>query len=326
MALYNWGILSTGDIAHSFADDLTRLPNARIVAVGSRTQESADKFGDEFGIPHRHPTYEALVNDPDVDIIYIATPHSFHADNTRLALEAGKHVLCEKPFTLNRAQAEPLFALAREKNLFLMEAMWTRFLPAMRQIQQLVEDGEIGDLRYIRADFGFRGEFDPQSRWFNPELGGGALLDLGIYVITCAAIFWGTTPERIEGQAALAPTGVDELDTISLQYSGGRLAQLNCTLALTTPTEADLFGTEGRIHIHSPFNKAQVFTLYADGKETKHDHSFDGEGLRFQADHLMKMLDMGRTESDIMTPTDTLNIMGIMDTLRAWWGVQYPQE
>ncbi len=327
MALYNWGILSTGSIAHTFADDLRRLPNARMVAVGSRSQESADEFGDEFDIPHRYASYEALVNDPDVDVIYIATPHSLHAEDTSLALNAGKHVLCEKPFTLSRAQAEPVMVLAKEKGLFLMEAMWTRFLPAMQAIQKRVAEGEIGDLRLIRADLGFRQEFDPQSRLFNPDLGGGALLDVGIYPITCTAIFWGSAPERIDGHAALAPTGVDELDTISLQYSDGRLAQLTCAVALVTPSEADLFGTEGRIHIHSPFNKTQVFTLYDNqGNETTHDHSFEGGGLRFQAEHMMKMLDLGRVESDVMPHDETLRVLGIMDTLRAQWGIVYPDE
>ncbi len=186
-----WGILGTGRIAGNFAADLALLPDAELVAVGSRSEATAQSFAGRFGAPHAHGSYEALAADPAVEVIYIATPHPLHAENMKLCLRAGKAVLCEKPFTLNAREAEEVIALAREQKLFLMEAMWTRFLPAVVRARELIEQGAIGEVRLLLADFGFRAAFDPHHRLFDPQLGGGALLDLGVYCVSLASMLFG---------------------------------------------------------------------------------------------------------------------------------------
>ena len=201
-----WGILSTGGIAHKFARSALNIPGASLVAVGSRTQEAADTFGEEFHIPHRHASYEALASDPEVDIIYIATPHNFHYANARLCLEAGKPALVEKAFTLNAPQAADLIALSRQKRLFLMEAMWSRFLPCMVKVRQLVQSGVIGELRMVKADLCFRAEYRPEWRLLNPNLAGGALLDVGCYVVSFASMLLGN-PTQVSGMSFIGQTG-----------------------------------------------------------------------------------------------------------------------
>jgi predicted dehydrogenase len=205
----HWGIIGTGKIAKEFATGLAVLPEAELVAVGSRTAESANRFANMFGVPHRHASYEALVNDSNVDVVYVATPHSLHKENSLLCLQAGKAVLCEKPFTINAAEAETVIRLAREKKLFLMEAMWTRFIPLVVKVRQLLADRVIGDVQMLVADLGFLVDFDPLHRLFAPQLGGGALLDLGVYPVSLASMIFGP-PSRITGMAQLGKTGVDE--------------------------------------------------------------------------------------------------------------------
>src|SRR5215216_7626821 len=200
MTKTRWGILGTGNIASQFARGLVALDDAELVAVGSRTAESAEAFGERFSAPRRHASYAALASDPDVDAIYIATPHPLHHDNTIMGLEAGKAVLCEKPFAINAGQAQAMIATARERGVFLMEAMWTRFLPHMVRLRELLAAGAIGEVRMLQADFGFRTSFNPQSRLFDPALGGGALLDVGVYTISFAQMILGE-PDRVTGLA-----------------------------------------------------------------------------------------------------------------------------
>ncbi len=217
-----WGILGTGKIAVKFADDLGHVPGAALTAVGSRRGETAEAFGLRFRIPHRHASYEALVNDPDVDVVYVSTPHSLHAENARLALEAGKAVLCEKAFTLNARQAADLIALARQRRLFLMEAMWMRFLPGIVQARQIVAEKTLGDLRLLTADFGLQFAFDPAGRLYAPELGGGALLDLGVYPVSLSSMVFGR-PASIVSLATMGRTGVDDQSGIVFRYLRARL-------------------------------------------------------------------------------------------------------
>ena len=209
MEKIRWGILSTGNIARQFAHGLAALDDAELVAVGSRSAASADQFGNEFNVANRHASYEALANDPAVDAIYVATPHTLHAANTLLCLRAGKAVLCEKPFAINAAETAAMIAEARTRGLFLMEAMWTRFLPHMVRIRALIHAGAIGDVRMLNSTFGFRTEFDPKGRLFDPALGGGALLDVGIYPVSFASMVFGT-PTFITSHATIGATGVDE--------------------------------------------------------------------------------------------------------------------
>ena len=265
MRRIRWGILGTGNIAQVFAADLSFVQDSEIVAVGSRREKSAEEFGRRFGLLHRHASYEALACDPEVDVVYIATPHVFHKDNMLLCLDAGKHVLCEKPFTLNAQQATEAIALARQNKKFLMEAMWTRFLPIFAKVRELISNGLIGDIRMFMADFGVRFPFHPESRLFNPELGGGALLDLGVYPVSLASMLFGT-PTEVTSLAHLGETGVDEQSAMLLKYSEGQLAILSSAMRIGTKREALIFGTGGYIKIHAPFHGSSRLTLVRDRK------------------------------------------------------------
>lgn len=321
-----WGILATGLIAHQLAQALQDSPTAVITAVGSRTQASADQFGDQWNIPNRHASYEALAQDPDVDVIYIATPHSHHYDNMKLCLNAGKHVLCEKAFTLNAAQATECIALARQKNLFLMEAIWTRFLPAIAQVRDWVAAGEIGDVRLIQADFCFHLPYDPAHRLYNPELGGGALLDLGIYPLSFTTMLLGF-PASVQSQAHLSPTGVDELDNMLLVYENGATASLTCSMRLDRPREAFVVGTAGYIKVHQPFFYPTQLTLAKHGRDPEtHTIPYQSNGYLHEVEEVHACLQAGRTESNLISLDETLNLMKFMDERRAEWGVRYPQE
>jgi predicted dehydrogenase len=321
-----WGILSTGRIAKTFATALSVLPDAELVAVGSRTQDSADTFGDAFAIPRRHASYAALANDPDVDVIYIGTPHPLHCENTIMCLEAGKAVLCEKPFAINASQASDMIALARAKGLFLMEAMWSRFLPIIVQVRGLLADGAIGDLRMLSADFGFREDVDPKSRLFDPNLGGGALLDVGIYPISLASMLLGP-PTRITSMAHLGETSVDEQAAVIFGYDEGQLAILSTAIRTDTPIEAILSGTKGRIRIHSPWYYGTALTLsVADHEDVVMRLPYKGNGYTHEAIEVMRCMREGKLESDTMSLDETLNIMETMDTIRAQWGLEYPME
>ena len=226
---FRWGILGCGNIAKKFAIGLQAIDDATLVAVGSRTQENADAFAEEFSAERRHPSYEALAADPDVDAIYVATPHPFHKDNSILCLKNKKPVLCEKPFTINKPEAEELVSVAQAEDIFLMEAMWTRFLPLVVRLRELLAEGVIGDVRLVQADFGFRGNVNPDNRLFNLELGGGGLLDVGVYTISFASMLLGT-PASIATSAVIGETGVDEQAGIVFTYADGQMATLCCAI------------------------------------------------------------------------------------------------
>jgi dihydrodiol dehydrogenase / D-xylose 1-dehydrogenase (NADP) len=321
-----WGILGTGAIAKKFAEGLSVLPDAELVAVGSRTQDSADTFGDAYQVSHRHPGYAALASDPDVDVIYIGTPHSLHCENTIMCLEAGKAVLCEKPFAINASQARDMIALAREMGLFLMEAMWSRFLPIIVQVRGLLADGAIGDLRMLSADFGFRADVDPKSRLFDPHLGGGALLDVGIYPISLASMLLGP-PTRITSMAHLGETSVDEQAAIIFGYGEGQLAILSTAIRTDSPIEAILLGTKGCVRIHSPWYHGTALTLsVTDHEDVVMRLPYKGNGYTHEAIEVARCLRDGKLESDTMSLDETLSIMETMDTIRAQWGLSYPME
>jgi predicted dehydrogenase len=326
MGKMRWGILGTGTIARKFAQGLAVLPDADLVAVGSRAQETADSFGDAFDVPRRYAGYAELAHAPGVDVIYVATPHSLHGDNSELCLQAGKAVLCEKPFAINAGQAEEVVALARKNRCFLMEAMWTRFLPAIEKARQLLADGAIGDVRIVSADFGFRAPFDPQSRLFDPHLGGGALLDVGVYLVSLASMVLGS-PTRITSMAHLGRTGVDEQAAMILGYDQGQLAVLTTAIRTRTPQEARLIGTRGWIRLHSPWWCPMTLTLSIEGQEDEVFHlPFEGNGYNYEAAEVMRCLRAGDLESGIMPLAETLTIMETMDQLRAQWGLRYPME
>jgi predicted dehydrogenase len=322
-----WGILGPGKIAHKFATGLQAAPGAELVAVGSRSQENADGFADTYGAPHRHASYEALAADPDVDVIYVATPHPRHMDATLLCLEHGKAVLCEKPFAMNTRQAERMVATARDKQLFLMEAMWTRFRPAIRKAVDLVDSGAIGTPELLQIAVGWGSAFDPASRLFARELGGGILLDGGIYPLSLASHFLGE-PEQVASLAHMAPTGVDDQAGVVLRYASGAMASVVFSARVTPHAIATLVGTEGRIEIHEEWHKPEGFTLRRrDGSTEVFDFTLtEGNGYQYEAMHVMACLRDGKTESDIMPLDETLTIMRTLDAIREQWGLEYDAD
>jgi len=312
-----WGLIGTGWIADSFAADLAFTDSGRVVAVGSRRIETANAFADRFEIPNRHASYEALVADPDVDVVYVATPHPMHHPNTLLALRAVKPVLVEKPFTMNAAEARELVAVARAEKLFLMEAMWTRFLPHVARIRQLIAAGALGEIVSVSADHGQWFAQDPDFRLFAPELGGGALLDLGVYPVSFASMLLGA-PESIVALIEPAFTGVDGQTSMLLGYASGAQAVLSCTSLARSPTRAAIVGTEARIEIDGDFYTPSPFTLITrTGERTRYDEPYQGRGMWYQADEVARCLQGGLLESPLMPLDESISIMQTMDAVLA---------
>jgi predicted dehydrogenase len=312
-----WGLIGTGGIAATFAADLTLTETGRAVAVGSRHMDSANEFADRLAIPKRHASYEALVADPDVDVVYVATPHPMHHANALLALRAGKPVLVEKAFTMNAAEAEELVATARSEGLFLMEAMWTRFLPHVAEIRRLLAEGALGEIVTVTADHGQWFAEDPGFRLFAPELGGGALLDLGVYPVSFASMVLGK-PDRIETLVEPAFTGVDAQTSMLFGYASGAHAVLTCTLAAKSPTRGAIVGTEARIEIDGNFYAPTSFDLISrTGERSRFDAPREGRGLWHQAVEVARCLREGLVESPLMPLDETVEIMRTMDAVLA---------
>lgn len=315
-----------GRIAEKFATGLQEVPGAALVAVGSRTRERASEFAARFKVDRSYGAYEALAGDPGVDVVYIATPHPAHHAAARLCLEAGKAVLCEKPFTLNAREAVDLVELARRRNVFLMEAMWTRFLPVMVRTREWLARKAIGEPRLVTADFGYRAVLDPESRIFNPVLGGGALLDVGIYPLAFASMVFGGAPLTISGLAHIGTTGVDEQSAMVLAYEGGAMAVLTCAVRTATAHEARIQGTDGSIQIPDFWHGFRA-TLAVDGKAPETvSLPLEGNGYNYEAVEVGRCLRAGLKESPVMPLSETVTLMRIMDELRRQWGLVYPQE
>ena len=321
-----WGILATGGIAGAFASDL-RTAGLDLVAVGSRSQESADTFAARFDIAHAHPSYEALVSDPDIDIIYVSTPHPMHHENARLALEHGKHVLAEKAFTLNRAEAEDLQALAAEKGLLVMEAMWTRYLPHMIRIRELIADGTLGEIRAVSADHTQLLPTDPTHRLNALELGGGALLDLGIYPISFVWDMVGA-PTDIRAVGRLIETGADSEVATVMTHEGGAISTTLSSSRASGPNAASIIGTKARIDIDRVWYTPTTFrvTLPDGTVQEEYISEVDGRGMQFQALAAERLVRDGILEGDILPIAESVAIMGTLDEIRAQIGVRYPRE
>jgi len=325
MQTIRWGILGTGGIARAFAHALRQTPDARLVAVGSRTAASAQAFAAEFGA-RACTSYEALVAASDIDIVYIGTPHPMHAENALLALGAGKAVLCEKPFTMNLRQAEEVIALARSRKLFLMEAMWTRFMPALAELRRLLAAGAIGEVALVQADFGFAATLDPEHRVNKRELGGGALLDLGIYPLSIATALLGPV-ESVRAQAVLGASGVDLSTGFSMLHRGGTMSVSTCSLRARTPCELSISGTLGSIRMDRMFHMAQSLTVTgADGASRSIATPFLGNGYVHEAIAAGEALRAGRTEHPLMTHAETLAGMRVLDEIRAQIGLHYAAD
>jgi predicted dehydrogenase len=319
-----WGILGTGQIARALAFALQEVAGAKLVAVASRGSAGADKFGREFGIGRCHASYQALADDPDVDVIYIATPHAMHAENTLMCLNGGKHVLCEKAFAMNRREAAEMLDLARHKQLFVMEAMWSRFLPAIGEVRRIIDSGEIGKVAQIQSDFGFAApEVGPEHRLLNPELGGGALLDIGIYPLSLSAFFLGPV-ESVQALAEMGPTGVDLQTAFSLRHQNGGVSSCVCSIRAQSPSEMTIAGPLGHIRIHNRFFQAQTLTVEtADGNTRTVEFPHIGSGYAYEVVEVMRCLRAGLIESPLMPHAETLALMGVLDTIRAQIGLSY---
>jgi predicted dehydrogenase len=310
-----WGIAGTGVIATAFATDLRHVPTAEIVAIGSRAIDSARAFAERFDIKRSYGSYDDLLADDNVQVVYIATPHAHHHATARAALEKGKHVLCEKPFTLDQGQADDIITVARSHGLFLMEAMWTRFLPHMRRVRELVAAGAIGDIRLITADFGARFEPDASHRLFNSELGGGALLDLGIYPLSLSSMLLGP-PQSVQAFATPTFTGVDASTTMLLTHHNGAHAVLACTIDADTSCTAAISGTHGRIEIDGPFYAPTSLTVHGRSGSERFGFAEQGIGLRHEAEEVGRCLRAGLLESPLMPLDETSEIMRTVDTVR----------
>ncbi|MGC9541157.1 Gfo/Idh/MocA family protein [Streptomyces sp. UG1] len=324
-----WGILATGGIAAAFTADLVDLPHAEVVAVASRRQESADAFAERFGIPRAYGDWSALAEDGDIDVVYVATPHSAHREAAGLCLEAGRNVLCEKAFTINAREAAELVTLARARGSFLMEAMWMYCNPLIRRLKALVDDGAIGEVRHVQADFGLAGPFPPAHRLRDPAQGGGALLDLGVYPVSFAHLLLGE-PSDVTARAALSAEGVDLQTGALLSWDSGALASLHCSIVGGTATSASVTGSGGRIDVPNGFFFPDRFVLHRDGRDPEEFTADPADGprnsLRHEAAEVMRALRAGETESPLVPLAGTLAVMRTLDAIRDRVGVRYPGE
>ncbi|MCA0758475.1 Gfo/Idh/MocA family oxidoreductase [Paenibacillus sp. N4] len=321
-----WGIFGPGGISSKFAGDLKYAAGAELVAVGGRSLEKAERFAEEHQVPRAYGSLEELAADPDVDIVYIGTLHTVHKENAAQLLRAGKSVLCEKPFAMNAAETADMIQAARENGVFLMEAMWTRYLPPIRKVREWIAEGRIGEVRMLKADFGFDVGWAPESRLLDPALGGGALLDAGIYPVSFASMVFGAQPEKIMSSARIGQTGVDEQFSLLFEYEGGRTAALNGAVQLGMVSDAYIYGTKGYIHIPN-FLFGKTASLHVRGDEPEHyADDREAKGYAFEAEEAMSCLREGKLESAVMPVEETLAIMGTLDAIRKQWGLRYPAD
>lgn len=319
---YNWGILGAGKIAGKFSEDLARVSGAVLYAVASRSPYKAEEFARAHGIKNSYDSYLELAEDENIDIIYVATPHVFHFEHTMLCLEHKKAVLCEKPFGINLGQVESMISLAKQKNVFLMEALWTQFLPHFQYVLELTESKKYGELLGLEADFGFNAPFDPEKRIYNKELGGGSLMDVGIYPVFLALSLLGD-PEDIIAEASIGKTGVDENCTIQLLYSNGVKANLYSAINETTPTTATLRFEKAKLTINSRFHEPSSVSIQFNGKNETREFPVSTHGYNFEAAHVQKMLREDRTESNLMTFEKSKQLISMLDSIRKKIKLEY---
>ena len=334
MTVLRWGVIGTGGIASAFVHDLSLLPDTVVSAVGSRRRDTAELFAARHGIEHAEPAYDRLVARADVDVVYVATPHPAHHDAALMAIEAGKAVLVEKPFTMSAAEAGSLVSAARSRGTFLMEAMWTRFLPHMVRLRELLAAGALGEVRSLTAEHGQWFVRDAAHRIFAPALGGGALLDLGIYPVSFASMVLGT-PTRVTAVSEPAFTGVDATTSVVLQHAGGALATVTATLEAATTNAASVAGTEARVEIDPVWYGQTTMRLVGRDRTVLETVTpppetvaagARGKGLRFQAAEVARCLREGRPESEVMPLDESVSIMATLDEVRRQIGLVYPGE
>ncbi|MFI7386709.1 Gfo/Idh/MocA family protein [Streptomyces sp. NPDC049813] len=324
-----WGILATGGIAASFTAALLDLPDAEVVAVGSRTATAAKGFAERFGIERAYGDWASLAADDSLDVVYVATPHAAHREAAGLCLEAGRAVLCEKAFTLNAREAGELVTLARSRGLFLMEAMWMYCNPLVRRLKALVDDGAIGEVRTVQADFGLAGPFPPAHRLRDPAQGGGATLDLGVYPVSFAHLLLGE-PAEVTARAMLSEEGVDLQTGMLLSWAGGAQAVLHCAINSGTGVTASVTGSAGRIDVPAGFFYPERFVLHRDGRDPEEFVAAPEDGprdsLRHEAVEVMRRVRAGDTESALVPLDSSVAVMRTLDAVRSAVGVRYPGE
>jgi len=323
MKTYNWGILGTGWIAKKMTDALPFVPNAKLYAVASRNKATADAYAKEHNIKKAYGSYEELVNDPAIDVVYVATPHNLHYENTILALEHGKNVLCEKPFAVNGREVRGMIAKAREKNLFLMEALWSRFLPNVIKAKEIIDSGQIGKVNLLAADFGLGLPFDPNHRLFNKQLIGGSLLDLGIYPLFLALYLLGK-PKSMKAIAGMGITNVDYNCSFTLGYENDCMATMYSSCIAQTDVVATIYGEKGKIVFDKWwFTPVPIHLFDADGKEISVKLDFIGNGYNYEASEVVKCLENGKKQSDLMSWDDSLQLIDMLDAIRKEIGLSY---
>lgn len=323
---FRWGILGPGRIAHNFAKGLKVIDDASLYAVASSKIERAQEFANEYGGAKTYNSYEALVNDPEVDGVYIATPHRFHFENIMLCLNAGKPVLCEKPLTVNAGETKKLIETSKKNKIFLMEALWTRYLPIYGVIRQWLDEKAIGELSLMVGTFGFNAPKDKDDRWQNPELAGGTLLDMGIYPIAVSQWVMGAQPKSFVSMAHLGKTGVDELTTVLLKYENDVISQFHSTFLSNNVNDFLIYGSKGYIRIHPAFWGSTKASLVTDEQELTVSRSLRAGGFEYQTEEAMRCIRAGLLESPGMSHADTLANMELMDSIRAEIRLKYPFE
>lgn len=323
-----WGILGCGNIANKFAADLKWVSDAELVAVASRSHAKASELSARYGVHHAFDTYEALVSSQEVDVIYIATPHGLHYEHALLCIEHKKSVLCEKAFALNSFQVKKMIEASKKNHVFLMEAFWTKFLPQYQKMVSLVESGALGEIKMIQADFGFKASNPPAQRLYDPALGGGALLDIGIYPVFLAISLLGR-PMEIHATMKPFNTGVDKQIAVVLKFESGALANLNATFEAVTPVEAIITGSDGYIRMSNRFHNALAnveLIKSALPVDIGHIHREVGYGYQFEARHVVECLRNNLKESPVMSHADSLLLMETLDRIRQTCGIRYPAD
>ncbi len=321
-----WGILGTGWIADKMAEALTVVEGAELAAVGSRTRKGAEEFARRHGIRTAYGSYKELAADPGIDVVYIGTPHPWHCENTLLCLENGKAVLCEKPFAMNEGEVLRMISSARERNLFLMEAFWTRFLPSIDKVLALIASGAIGEVRHIKSDFGVFNQFDPNHRAFNKELGGGSLLDIGIYPVFLTLLLWGE-PDEISSVQNIGRTGVDETLSLAFKYNDGRIADLFSSFRVNSSVETLICGTGGRIKMNRMwFCPVPIELTTGDERHETIGFDYVGNGYNYEAAEVVKCLRAGKKESDILPLDFSLRLIRLLDRIRREMNLVYDAD
>lgn len=322
MTQTRWGILGLGKIAHQFAQDLQTVKGAKLYAVGSRTQTKADEFAQQYQAEKAYASYEDLMEDEAVDVVYIATPNVYHCENTLACLHAGKAVLCEKPFAMNQEEVQKMIDLAKSKQIFLMEALWSNFMPTIETLVQFKAENTYGKITHLQAEFCFEAPFDPEKRLFNPKLGGGALLDIGIYPVYLALKLLGK-PKHISAASKLSTTGVDLETQITFEYDDDVKADLFCSFDKTTPNEAFITLENAEVKLHSRFHETDKMSISINEETTLKDFDYQAKGYHFEIAHVQECLQKGLSESPLMTFDFSLELIKTLDKIREIVGLNY---